>query len=408
METVSLLTLDMRMEERETDLDVAVSSYEHEKNIVINTLITIGNTKNYVIESLNSSLSEKLERCEYKQKYLYSQLKWLGSKIAYFEINRLIINNNDKIVKNLKSVIDSMESLSVSYNDTLGSLERLREYLINNCGTSGYVALNDEMGFLPQARSNLELVKSADRSRTETDNDKKRSALLRLVEYIKVDNDFFDEIKKVELMIEKYKRLKARLLNDIEYRKNELERTLPKTDGNREQNRRLKFDIANLRIKIENELNKGENLGFYEREIKKRKNEIDKEKKNIEKFNEWKTTNERELKTAKNKRRELQDEARNFDKRTRTEYIDKHYEINRNNEAWIRHLVDNGQTIEDKIEKSKTRIVQLGIEIYGKEEEKKTAIRAWEKFKTIFFKDYKNLDNKVKGYLRDVLNEYGY
>ena len=163
METVNLLTLEKYWQERETILDIEVSSYNHEVQRVKHSLDLIENTKNTLVEEMNIILNQKLNEYESQYVDMYKGLIWMAKSTIYKKINKIKIDFKHRLLSQIIDVISTGNSLNEEYGNTLSALQELLKYLKDNCGVKGYRELNDIIGFLPKSSSNMELIRNAEK-----------------------------------------------------------------------------------------------------------------------------------------------------------------------------------------------------------------------------------------------------
>ena len=409
MKSVSILTLSNYIQERETDLSIDLSSFEHEKARAENAEKNLESTKEKILDRMKNDLQYKIDKYSYTQHHLYVDLQKIAKNTIKSKTNCKIINNNKQLIKKINSIIKVAEKLDTSYDEAIDSLEKLLEHLINNCGSSGYLELNQCIEFLPKSSNNMELVKNAEVAQNEAKDEKEQKALKKLIDFIKVDNDFWDEIKKVELMIKDFKKQKNNLPKIIAARRNEIFKYESKSEDLKLKNENIKTEIENLRNEIDDIINNQCPFqpSYYDGKIEEMNSAIEKNRLKINKHELYIEQDKVALNKAFEKRAAFKAKGEKFNKKTSPQCIDKHNEKVRKNENWIKSRNQNIEKNKDIISNCQNKITALNLKIKNLKRDKQIA-KAWEEFKSAFLKDYNNLEADVEKYFSEELKAYGY
>ena len=431
MDSANFLELDELLEARETDLDNHISEFIHEKSRLIKRIEVLSATREKILQTTASKWDKIVSKYEYKQQRLYEKLKMQASNFTKLYFNQQSINNYSQIIKKSESLLNAYDKLDETYSTTIDALEKLKEFLVNNYGASGYVDLNEKFGVFQNVNTNWgiislasERVNSIDSEISECknwgedfrDKDREKKVLTKLINYIDCDNSYRDEIYKINALVGKYSKLKKRLPNDKKRMHDDLETTIVrKKDAEktneiiREAIQRKKQEISNLLETLSSDLR--EQCSKQDDKIKTYRGYIEEHKDKISEIQGWILERRATLSEAYNKRRELAAKAHKFDRYTHPREIDSHEWEFSKNEKTISWANEQIQKLNDMKSPHKTEILKLNEWISSCKTTKETMRKTLEIFVSQFKQDYDTLEadtNKIiRGVLYDKQNRVG-
>lgn len=425
MDSANFLELDELLEARETDLDNHISEFIHEKSRLIKQIGVLSTTREKILQTTASKWDKIVSKYEYKQQRLYEKLKMQASNFTKLYFNQQSTNNYSQIIKKSESLLNAYDKLDETYSTTIDALEKLKEFLVNDYGASGYVDLNEKFGVFQNANTNWDIISLASERVNSIDNEisdckntredyrdkfKEKNVLTKLINYIDCDNSYRDEIYKINGLVGKYSKLKKRLPNDKKRMQYDLEKTnIRKKDAEktneiiREAIQRKKQEISKLLETLSSDLR--EQCSKQDDKIKIYRGYIEEHKDKISEIQGWISERRATLSEAYNKRKELATKSHKFDRYTPPREIDSHEWEFSKNEKTISWANEQIQKLNDMKSPHETEILKLKEWISSCESAKKAMKETHKIFVSQFKKDYDSLEADTNKIIREALHD---